>query len=60
MKVTLAEQIDAVEWAAAYHGGDPALEAALSTLKWVERHQAELRVLGEFEIEAVTVREAGK
>jgi hypothetical protein len=25
-----------------------ALHAALATLKWVERHQAELRVLGEF------------
>jgi len=51
MKVPLSEQIDAV----AVAGGrcrDPinalALNAALATLKWVEKHQAELRVLAEF------------
>jgi hypothetical protein len=34
------------------------LQAALSTLKWVERHQAELRVLGEFP--GAEVREVGE
>jgi hypothetical protein len=49
-KVPLAEQIEAVEIMARWHRDEfgPDLEAALSTLKWVERHQAELRVLGEF------------
>jgi hypothetical protein len=49
-KIPLLEQIDAVEYAAdcAAHPLDTELRAALSTLKWVERHQAELRVLGEF------------
>jgi hypothetical protein len=61
MKIPLFAQIDAVEYAAdAAHPNNDELRAALSTLKWVERHQAELRVLGEFEIEAVTVREAEK
>jgi hypothetical protein len=63
MKVPLAEQIASVQWALTLDfSADTyaALEAALSTLKWVERHQAELRVLGEFPIEAVTVREAGE
>jgi hypothetical protein len=53
MKVPLAEQIDAVEFLVALRRDEngstyPALEAAAATLKWVERHQAELRVLGEF------------
>jgi hypothetical protein len=44
MKVPLSEQIDALERVA----GSDALDAALATLKWVEKHQAELRVLAEF------------
>jgi hypothetical protein len=66
MKIPLSAQIDAVEISATLLFGKipkntaDALRAALSTLKWVERHQAELRVLGEFEIEAVTIREAGE
>jgi hypothetical protein len=57
MKVPLSEQIDAVEYAAdcAAHPLDTGLRAALSTLRWVERHQAELRVLGEFPIEKIEV-----
>jgi hypothetical protein len=59
-KVPIAEQIAAVEFEAIYstevHRN--LLEAAAATPKWVERHQAELRVLGVFDIEAVTVREA--
>jgi hypothetical protein len=54
MKVPLAEQIKAMGIAldlAEDHMFDDtrrALGAALATLKWVERHQAELRVLGVF------------
>jgi hypothetical protein len=50
MKIPLAEQIEAVEIMARWHRDEfgPDLEAAIATLKWVERHQAELRVLGEF------------
>jgi hypothetical protein len=60
MKIPLSEQIAALEYYALAHPNDAELRAALATLKWVERHQAELRVLGEFPIEAVTVREAGE
>jgi hypothetical protein len=61
MKIPLSEQIEALE-IVSWHHDDYAAElyAALSTLKWVEKHQAELRVLAEFAIEAVTVREAGE
>jgi hypothetical protein len=66
MKIPISEQIEAVDGARGYffgHGYEPrlslkdelALNAALSTLKWVERHQAELRVLGEFPIEKIEV-----
>jgi hypothetical protein len=57
MKVPLSEQIDAVEYAAdcAAHPLDTELRAALSTLRWVEKHLAELRVLGEFQIEKIEV-----
>ena len=54
MKVPLAEQIEAIDSAlflAEEHMQDDtrrALYAALSTLRWVEKHQAELRILGEF------------
>jgi hypothetical protein len=72
MKVSLEEQISTVERARDYAFDNRrdaptlswteryAIDAALSTLKWVERHQAELRVLGEFPIENVTVREVGE
>jgi hypothetical protein len=62
MKIPLSEQIAAVEIMHRWHRDEfgPDLEAALSTLKWVEKHLAELRVLGEFPIEAVTVKEAGE
>jgi hypothetical protein len=53
MKIPLSEQIKAVR--EAINDDWPELEAALSTLKWVERHQAELRVLGEFPIEKIEV-----
>jgi hypothetical protein len=61
-KVPLSEQIAFLEQLEPYQTtlGQTRCHAALSTLKWVERHQAELRVLGEFPIEAVTVREAGE
>jgi hypothetical protein len=57
MKVPLAEQIAALETVVGWHHDefDDQLRAALSTLKWVERHQAELRVLGEFPIEKIEV-----
>jgi hypothetical protein len=60
MKFTLADQIDAIELAIEETGDNRPIErslreAALSTLKWVERHQAELRVLGEFPIENIEV-----
>jgi hypothetical protein len=59
VKVPLAEQIDAVAAAAtgrcSGHLDVVGLHAAISTLKWVERHQAELRVLGEFPIEKIEV-----
>jgi hypothetical protein len=57
MKVPLAEQIAAVNAAIpkVFMYDREALHAALSTLKWVERHQAELRVLGEFPIEKIEV-----
>jgi hypothetical protein len=64
-KVPIAEQIAALEGCLPmgpstfepYIGldGYKAIAAALSTLKWVERHQAELRVLGEFPIEKIEV-----
>jgi hypothetical protein len=53
MKIPLSEQIAALEYIAL--ADDAELQAALSTLKWVERHQAELRVLGEFPIEKIEV-----
>jgi hypothetical protein len=59
MKVPLSEQIEAVALACRFDnasaGFTVAMKAALSTLKWVEKHQAELRVLGEFPIEKVEV-----
>jgi hypothetical protein len=58
MKIPISEQIASVQWALTLDfSADTyaALEAALSTLKWVERHQAELRVLGEFPIENIEV-----
>jgi hypothetical protein len=64
MKIPLSEQIEAVEWAAnsdaIFERTRESFHAALSTLKWVERHQAELRVLAEFPGATVTVREVGK
>ena len=60
-KVPLADQIAMLEVVAA-HAEEPALDAALSTLKWVEKHLAELRVLGEFpgsRIEIVTPQATG-
>jgi hypothetical protein len=62
MKIPLSEQIDAMEFTIRNgHVHDPMeLEAALSTLKWVERHQAEISVLAEFPGATVTVKEAGK
>jgi hypothetical protein len=56
-KIPLSEQIEGIERAMDAFAGEkmPRLEAALSTLKWVERHQAELRVLGEFPIEKIEV-----
>jgi hypothetical protein len=55
MKVPLSEQIAAVEHRVGVLPHDVRLAAALATLKWVERHQAELRVLGEFPIEKIEV-----
>jgi hypothetical protein len=60
MKFAIQSQIAAVQTAcdkapAGSLAYKPALEAALATLKWVERHQAELRVLGEFPIEKIEV-----
>jgi hypothetical protein len=59
MKVPLAEQIAAVRRASFTAEGwfdiSDHLEAAAATLEWVERHQAELRVLGEFPIEKITI-----
>jgi hypothetical protein len=55
MKVPLSEQIAALEIVCAQGTSNNGLNAALSTLKWVERHQAELRVLGEFPIEKIEV-----
>jgi hypothetical protein len=60
-KVPLAEQIDTltVLLFSSEHMVDEAraaIAAALSTLKWVERHQAELKVLAEFPIENVEIR----
>jgi hypothetical protein len=72
MKVPLSEQIEALEGCLPmgpstfepYIGldGYKAIAAALATLKWVERHQAELRVLGEFpgaEIRVLTPSDHG-
>jgi hypothetical protein len=59
MKVSLERQIDAVREAviaANDYKHAIELDAAFSTLKWVERHQAELRVLGEFPIENMEIR----
>jgi hypothetical protein len=66
-KVPIAEQIEALEGCLSmgpstfepYIGlpGYMAINAALSTLKWVERHQAELRVLGEFPIAKIEVKD---
>jgi hypothetical protein len=56
MKIPLSEQIAAVELAGyATEAHRNLLNAAIATLKWVERHQAELRVLGEFPIEKIEV-----
>jgi hypothetical protein len=58
MKIPLSEQIAAVMNCAigeVYADEQHAVAAAISTLKWVERHQAELRVLGEFPIEKIEV-----
>jgi hypothetical protein len=58
-KVPLSEQIEAlqtlVDWG--IHQGDElaGLKAAIATLRWVEKHLAELRVLGEFPIEKIEV-----
>jgi hypothetical protein len=62
MKFAIQSQIAAVQTAcdkapAGSLAYKPALEAALATLKWVERHQAELRVLGEFPIEKIEVKD---
>jgi hypothetical protein len=60
-RVPLAEQIAAVDLALRFVEGQGhgsrfvALHAVIETLKWVERHQAELRVLGEFPIENIEV-----
>jgi hypothetical protein len=58
-KVPLAEQIAAVERTlnsvGLHDNTQTQVKAAISTLKWVERHQAELRVLGEFPIEKIEV-----
>jgi hypothetical protein len=54
MKIPLSEQIEALERINTAPGWDQ-IDAAISTLKWVERHQAELRVLGEFPIEKIEV-----
>jgi hypothetical protein len=54
MKIPLSEQIEAVEFTIAIKQPTwcpktiERLTAAIATLKWVERHQAELRVLAEF------------
>jgi hypothetical protein len=53
--VPLATQIAAMEIVCAASIANDDVRAALSTLKWVERHQAELRVLGEFPIEKIEV-----
>jgi hypothetical protein len=58
MKVPLAEQIAAVMNCAigeVYADEQHAVAAAIATLKWVEKHLAELRVLGEFPIEKIEV-----
>jgi hypothetical protein len=55
MKVSLAEQIEALEQHAKMSAYQREVKAAISTLKWVERHQAELRVLGVFPIEKIEV-----
>jgi hypothetical protein len=54
MKIPLSEQIEALERINTAPGWEQ-IDAAISTLKWVERHQAELRVLGEFPIEKIEV-----
>jgi hypothetical protein len=59
MKISLADQIEVLERLSeeGVCSGTPqkCLTATISTLKWVERHQAELRVLGEFPIEKIEV-----
>jgi hypothetical protein len=59
MKIPLAEQIAIAERCVMGSVRTPrdrdAILAVVSTLKWVERHQAELRVLGEFPIEKIEV-----
>jgi hypothetical protein len=60
MKITIEDQIEVLE--RLYEEGvcaltpQKCLAAAIATLKWVERHQAELRVLGEFPIENMEIR----
>jgi hypothetical protein len=58
MKVPLSEQIAFLEQLEPYQTelGRARCFAALSTLKWVERHQAELRILAEFPIEKLSIR----
>jgi hypothetical protein len=60
MKIPLSEQIELLEGLEPYQTeiNRKRMYAAISTLKWVERHQAELRVLGEFPGATVTVRDA--
>jgi hypothetical protein len=59
MKAPLSEQIATLQRLIAYTDMTPStrtgVQAALSTLKWVERHHAVLRVLGEFPIENIEV-----
>jgi hypothetical protein len=63
MKVPLSEQIDTLELLLTTVVGmaeipHKKLTAALSTLRWVEKHLAELRVLAEFP--GAEVREVGE
>lgn len=54
MKVPLSEQIEAIEFTIAVKERTwctitiERLAAAVATLEWVEKHQAEIRVLAEF------------
>jgi hypothetical protein len=62
MKVPLSEQIAALEEIdeSGYVDFDRGVQAAIATLRWVEKHLAELRVLGEFPGSTVEVREVGE